>query len=78
MFFRHVVCRRSGAQSSTRDTGHGTRDTLPRWDGASCDSVQLGTAGVGNVGGTRLMGNVNHLELCWHPAARDQVLSWLG
>ncbi|NDL57164.1 lipase [Phytoactinopolyspora sp. XMNu-373] len=46
-------------------------------DGVVFVSSALDTTGIGDVGGTRLAGAVNHLELGWHPTARDQIISWL-
>ncbi|MFJ5880589.1 esterase/lipase family protein [Kitasatospora cineracea] len=47
-------------------------------DGLVFTASALDTTGIPTVGGTALLGGLNHLELAWAPAATAQVSAWLG
>ncbi|MFE4355856.1 esterase/lipase family protein [Kitasatospora sp. NPDC056800] len=47
-------------------------------DGLVFTASALDTTGIATVGGTRLLGGLNHLELAWAPDAASQVNAWLS
>ncbi|MGW4649932.1 esterase/lipase family protein [Kitasatospora sp. NPDC004289] len=47
-------------------------------DGIVLTASALDTTGIRTVGGTRLLTDLNHLELGWSPAAAAQVTAWLS
>ena len=47
-------------------------------DGIVFVASALTTTGVGNLGGTALIGTANHLQLGWATSAMAQVASWLA
>ncbi|GAA2998663.1 hypothetical protein GCM10020229_08830 [Kitasatospora albolonga] len=47
-------------------------------DGIVLTASALDTTGIRTVGGTRLLTDLNHLELGWAPAAAAQVAAWLS
>ncbi|MFG2818309.1 esterase/lipase family protein [Kitasatospora sp. NPDC048365] len=47
-------------------------------DGLVFTASALDTTGIPTVGGTALLGGLNHMELAWAPAAVQQITSWLA